>query len=179
MSYYARYLAVAVITLFSGGALASGSAGIFYADFGDMDGFGLEGDVRLGESFRLFGDVALLDDAAGELDIVRLGGAYVITLNEALSLDFGGSYQDWDGVLDDQAFGLHGGLRYAFTPSFTVSASLEYLMFDERDDDDIVLGLRGTFDLNPEFSLFAGLEMYTNDDIIDENLLKIGARFNF
>ncbi len=180
----------AALVLASGNALASGSAGVYYADFGDGgDGFGIEGSFMLGDSFRLFGDVTMVDEEGFETDIVRIGGSFVLPMSEQMSIEVGGSFQNWEmtfsdpffGTMsaDDDAIGLHGILNFAVTPEFHLRASAEYLMFDDLDDEDFVLGFRGTYFVTPEISVFGGVEIYTNDDLFDESLLKIGASFNF
>jgi len=177
--------AAAVFCLSSAGAMAQGSSvGGYYADLGDGDGFGFEGSFLIGDSVRLFGDVTMVDDGGFELDIVRIGGSYVIPMNDQMSFEVGGSFQNWEmtvpffGSMDDDALGVHGILNFSITPQFHLNAKAEYLMFDEADDDDIMLGLRGTFDITPEFSLFGGVEIY-NHDTIDDNMIKLGASFNF
>jgi hypothetical protein len=177
--------AAAALLLASGNAMASGSsAGFYYADFGDLgDGFGVEGSFMLGENARLFGDLTFVDEGSFELDIVRIGGGFVIPMDETMSMEVGGSFQQWDfstlfGSFDDNAFGLHGIFNFSPTPQFHLQAKLEYLMFDDIDDDDIVLGFRGTFDISREFSVFGGVEIY-NHDFLDDTMLKIGASFNF
>jgi len=178
--------AAAALLLASGNAMASGShAGFYYADFGDWgNGFGLEGSFMLGDNFRLFGDLTFVDDDPVELDIVRIGGGYVIPINQQMSFEVGGSYQNWDwtvpffGSMDDNAFGLHGRLSFAVSEQFHLNGGLELLFFDDIDDDEVVISARGTFFLNPEFSLFGGFEAYTGD-AVDETMIKIGASFNF
>ena len=182
--------AAAALLLASGNAMASGShAGFYYADLGDWgDGFGLEGSFKLGDNFRLFGDLTFVDDGPFELDIVRIGGGYVIPMNQQMSFEVGGSYQNWDMSFDDpffgsmseddNAFGLHGRLNFAVNEQFHLNGGLELLFFDDADDDEVVVSARGTFFLNPEFSLFGGFEAYTGD-VVDDTMIKIGASFNF
>lgn len=182
MNKYKNLMAAtgAALLLGSGSALASGSsAGIYYSDFGDLDGFGIEGSFHITDQFRLFGDLTFLDDGPAELDIVRMGGGFVIPMNDQMSIEVGGSFQRWDFTIgDDDAIGIHGLMNFSVTREFHLQAKAEYLMFDDIDESDIVLGFRGTFDITREFSVFGGVEIY-NHDAIDETNLKIGASFNF
>ena len=175
--------AAGAFALSSGAAMAQGSVGAYYADFGDLDGFGLEADFVVADQFRLFADVTMLDEGDVEQDIVRFGGGYLMQMNDQMSLEFGASFQNWDFSnpffsFDDDAIGVHGALNYAVTPEFTFTAKAEFLMFDMMDDDDSVIGLRGSYNVTPEIAIFGGADIY-NHDVIDETLIRFGASFNF
>lgn len=183
--------ALAAIALASGNAMASGSVDVYYADWGDYgDGFGVEGSFVIADSVRLFGELRSVEDSDlnAELDITRFGAGFLIPMNDQFTLEVGGSLQNWElssqtffgnFSVDDDVIGLHGIATVDVAENFHVRGSVEYLMFDEADDETGVIGFRGTFDLTPVFSVFAGVDLFTNDDVVDEDLLRLGASFNF
>lgn len=183
--------ALAAIALASGNAMASGSVDVYYADWGDNgDGFGVEGSFVVADSVRLFGELRSVEesDLNAELDITKFGAGFIVPMNDQASVEVGGSLQNWDlsaqtffgnFSVDDDVIGLHGIATFDVADNFHLRGSVEYLMFDEADDETGVIGFRGTYDITRTFSVFGGIDLFTNDDVVDEDLIRLGASFNF
>ncbi len=168
-------LLAASALLCAGNALAANKAGTYvqghYAEFDDSDndGFGIAGSWMVREDIRLFGEYTTMEFS----DMAVLGGGYRLFADDQWYFELGASYQDFD--LDDGGPAVHGLVDYEPIPDLTLTGKLEYLMYDEVDDQ-LVVGLGVDYAFTPEFSAFFSYEEQTD---ISANMGRLGVRYAF
>ncbi len=143
-----------------------------YADWDDADsGFNLGVSYLLQPEIRLF-----LNYTNTDLDHLRIGAGKIFPMENNLSLEVGASYQNIDvGVADDNGIGLRGILRAEVMPELTLAGRLEYVLFDDFDNETIV-GLDADYRFTNELSGFVSFDFFNE---LDNNLVKLGARLHF
>lgn len=174
---YITSLITGLMFLFAGTATyADGPVGnhiqAAYADWDDFDsGFNLGVNYMLQPDIRLF--IAYTDT---DLEYLRVGAGKLFSLENNLSLELGASYQNFDfGFVDDSGIGVHSILRAELTPEVNLAGRLEYVFFDDLDNEMIV-GVDADYRFTNELSGFVSYDFFNE---ADNNLLKLGARLHF
>jgi len=173
---------VAVTTaLFMGAGSAQAldlEVGAHFADYDDFDnGFGVHGHWDVIPEVRLSGSFTTVE----HLDILVGRAGYVINLEEmGLELEFGAGYQFWDfeGEMEDDVYGLHGIASYRVIDELSIRGKLEFLDFDNLDNDTMVIGLGAGYDITPEFNVGLDVEIY-EADFLDQTFIRLGASYSF
>jgi|GEM_PF-7111721 len=192
--------AITSLSLLSGALLAGvstqanaieGSLGLGYADYDEFgSGFNLEAELTpvfgLGEMdlpIRAHGSFSSVD----ELDILagRLG--YLIK-TDAATFELGGGYQFWDyeqitmapssglPVSNDDVWTVHGRVEWPVTDAFVLGGGLEYLIFDNFNEETPMIGLSAEYRTPADFSIGLDVEIYT-DEPVDQTFFRLGARW--
>ncbi|MCP1728287.1 hypothetical protein J2T60_002287 [Natronospira proteinivora] len=174
-------LVVTAVSLLMGAGSASAidmEVGIHFADYDDFDsGFGAHGQLDVIESVRLSGSYTAVDN----LDALVGRAGWVLGMEEmGLEIELGAGYQFWDfeGPFEDDVYGLHGIASYQVMDEFSVQGKLEFLSFDNMDDETLVIGLGAAYDITPEISVGMDVEIY-EADFLDQTFIRLGGSFRF
>jgi|GEM_PF-3166609 len=156
---------------------AQGPAGTYlqaaFADWEDYDnGYSVSGSYLANEQVRFFAEYIDTD-----LEHLRAGGGYIFPLENNLSLELGGSYNEVEtGFFDEEGFGVHGIARLETEQGLTLSGRLEELFFDELNNETVV-GFGADYGLTSTTSVFAEYDLYLDE--FNQNLFTVGARLHF
>ncbi len=152
--------------------------GAHFADYDDLDnGFGLHGHLDVMPQVRLSGSYTAVEYA----DILVGRAGYVLDLEGmGLEVELGAGYQFWDfeGELEDDVYGIHGIASYYVMDELAIRGKLEFLTFDNLDDDTLVFGVGAGYDITPEFNVALDVEIYESD-FIDQTFIRLGASYRF
>lgn len=153
-----------------------GQAGLHFADFGDADnGFGVSGQVDVIPEVRIHGEYTTTDG----LDVLRFGGGWLMDL-DPVEIELGGHYQFWDyqGDFEDDVYGLHGKVGYPVMDELSIHGKLEFLMYDNFDDETLVIGFGADYLVTDDIGVDFNVEHYT-EDFIDETFIRLGGYYRF
>ena len=150
----------------------------------DGDGFGTKGRFAIADQWFINGEYQAVDyDRSGDLDQLRFGVGLHSPLNQ--NVNFVGllEYINVDGDRggpDEDGFGVHGGLEAALAPQFTVHGSVGFVMLDDLDGPEFLVGLR--YQATPQISIFGDYRMTRLSDRgvdVDLDDLRIGVGYHF
>lgn len=165
------------LALSAAGAQAfEGQAGLHFADFGDADnGFGVSAQADVIPEVRVHGEYTSTDG----LDLLRLGGGWLMDLNP-VEIELGGNYQFWDfeGDFEDDVYGLHGIVGYPVMEELTLHGKLEFLTYDNFDDDTLVIGFGADYRFTDQIGMDFSAEHYT-EDFVDDTFIRLGGYYAF
>ena len=156
----------------------------------DGSGFGLSGAFRVGDQAVIDAEYqsAETDDFDIEIDQLRLGlGLHSVESTSGMTFYGQVEYLQFElaapgvGSDDEDGFGLHGGVLIAATEQLRFKGELGYLTLDDVDGLEYTFG--ATFDITPQFGLFADYRLSAlEDDDNDETDLtdvKLGVSMLF
>ena len=145
------------------------------AEVGSIDGDGIQagGSYRLNNDFYIAGSYETLDfDFGNDIDIITLGGGYILPLNAQWDANFALSYVNVDvNSFDDSGYSLAAGVRGMMTPKIEGRATVTYI---DIDDDDTFITLAGDYFMLPHLSV--GLEVDLGGDL---DTVSLGVRYYY
>jgi len=134
-----------------------------YPDFSGQDFIGAEfkGSYLITPEIFAFGGLLYLTDDV-DLTAIHVGGAYRLTMDESTDI-YGGltiEHQDIDGVFDDTALGIRGGVRHRLSPDLEIGGQLRIITGDLD-----YFGIRGTtrYFLDENRSIVGELDIYDGE----------------
>jgi len=172
--------ASAIALAFSAGSASAVDmeVGLHFADYDDFDsGVGVHGQLDVIDVVRLSGSYTAVDNA----DILVGRAGYLLDFADmGLEVELGGGYQFWDfeGPFEDDVYGLHGIASYRVMDELSLRGKLEFLSFDNMDDDTMVIGLGAGYDITPQINVGMDVEIY-EADFIDQTFIRLGGSFRF
>ncbi len=141
----------------------------------DGDGFQLAGSAELGSNFNVFLNYGDADLEGVSLSLLDLGAGYHWSLNEALDLVGGLSYERFkvEGAGAESGFGLSVGLRGRVGDALELNGGFKYVDFGDGADDTVFsVGARYYF----TEAFAAGIDYRTFDDL---NLSTLGLTLRY
>jgi opacity protein-like surface antigen len=143
------------------------------------DGFGVSGTYTVADAFFIGGSYDDYGfDGGVDAEILEIGGGYFHPMNA--TLDFVATFSYLDAQLsyssfsvDDDGFGIGGGVRAAVSNGFEVEAMLDYVNYD-KGDSDTGIELRGRYFFSDDFAVTAQFDVGK-----DIETFRLGIRAQF
>lgn len=148
--------------------------------FDSENGWDLNGNIALGESFYLLGNYGSVDLDIADFDTASIGLGWHTSLTDRTDFLIEGSYQRIDvdsnfGSVDENGFGVAIGIRSNLNDHLELGAKLGYNDFGD-DIDGFTGRVNALFKINSTW----GLDLaYETDEDIDVDIISLGVRANF
>lgn len=143
----------------------------------DGDGFSVSGTFSVSDSFFIGGSYDDYDfDSGQDAEIVEVMGGYFHPMNDTLDFVATFSYAELSSGGfggDNDGLGIGGGVRTSLSDSFELEAMLEYVDWDEGDNDSGV-EVRGRYFFNDGFAVTAQIDLGK-----DIETFRLGIRAEF
>ena len=146
----------------------------------DDNGFGVRGRLFFTENFFGTARFQRVSFDGFDSDDLRVGGGWAFRVSPEVTPYVKVEYIDLGSDLDQDGFGVTGGVDWSVTPQFILRGEVGYIDLDDIDGFELTAG--GTFMFTPTLGAFAEVRWWdasVNGLDVEITDIRAGVTFNF